>query len=682
MIRFFACRGVLPLLLAACLAGQPDLCRAEETIDGLPPWPADPADELRRPGVSTFSKGALSNIVIRGYQRENIMVLFDGAPFFGAAPVRIDAPPFHFNHADIAGITVTKGPYNLACPGGAGGTVEVTGPPNLAGLTGRTSLTYGSSDAVSGAAFLSAAGSRADIGAGYAYRTAHVPESGDGRLITAVNYPNPNNNYRLDERDRTMFRNQTAWMRGGFSPGGQSRLDLSYTYQEGEDLLTPTLGYDAPYEQAHRLTARFTLRQPSPLVSEFSLQGWLGRAGIVIDDGLRESSNPDNGSLPLPYRRSLSRSYSTRLDLTADTSGGRAEVRLAAADITLRSGIDFYQRDWDGDYSWLANNNGWRYLDDQTLMPDTTTRNAGAFAILEAPLTSSLRLVAALRGDLARITADGITAALEDFYRAYHGNRPIPHERDFSSLGVNAQLLYSPAPGVELFLKGGRSSRLPDTHELFLTQVRQGSNLVGSPFLDPPVVTEADAGIRVGHDRAGMELTLFYSDVQDYILPGYIFSANLNKAARTAVNVDADIMGVEAEGYVVPIRGLRLGGGLSYGRGENRTTGHPLAEMQPLRGSVSLRYDGGHYFVAVTENMAARQERIDPLLKETETGGFAVTNLSLGYRFRSFALTAGVNNLFDKQYYLPLAYMRDPVNMSVRIPETGRNWYLTASCRF
>ena len=80
--------------------------------------------------------------------------------------------------------------------------------------------------------------------------------------------------------------------------------------------------------------------------------------------------------------------------------------------------------------------------------------------------------------------------------------------------------------------------------------------------------------------------------------------------------------------------------------------------------------------------MAARQERIDPLLNETVTAGFAVTNLSLGYRLKSFSLTAGVNNLFDKQYYLPLAYMRDPVNTSVRIPETGRNWYLAASCRF
>lgn len=678
---------LLPLLaagIAVCPLFSCAESRAADPAPAVPSWPADPADQLRRQGVSTFSKGALSNIVIRGYQRENIMVLFDGAPFFGAAPVRIDAPPFHFNFPDIDSIVVTKGPYNLAYPGGAGGTVEVAGPVNPAGVHGRTALTYGSSDAVSGAAYLSAAGTKADMGAGYAYRTAHVPESGDGRLITSVVPPNANTGYQLDEQDRTMFRNQTFWLRGGVTPTSRSRLDLTYSYQEGEAMLTPTLPFDAPYEQAHRMTARFILREVSPLVSEVLLQGWIGRATCRMDDGLRKTADPDNGTLP--YRAFLSRPYAARMDLTADSSGGKIETRLNIATATLRSGIDFYQRDWTGDYSWLTRATGsWNYLDDQVLMPDATTRNVGLYAIVETPLSTTLRLVTALRGDLARITADGITSEQEDYYQAYHGDRSIPRERNFSSLGANAQLLYSPAQGVELFLKGGHSNRLPDTHEMFLTQKRSGSNLVGNPFLEAPQVTEVDAGFRLASDHAGLEVTLFYSDIEDYILPSKLDDPDGPGpllAARTGRNFDADIRGVEVEGHLQPLKGLRLSGGLSWGRGENRTTGYPLAEMQPLRGTLSLRYDGGRYFVSVTENMASRQDRIDPLLKETETSGFAVTNLRAGYRFRAFSLTAGVNNLFDKHYYLPLAYMRDPVNESVRIPETGRNWFFTASCRF
>jgi iron complex outermembrane receptor protein len=251
-------------------------------------------------------------------------------------------------------------------------------------------------------------------------------------------------------------------------------------------------------------------------------------------------------------------------------------------------------------------------------------------------------------------------------------------------LSANAQLLYSPAKGLEFFLKGGQSNRLPDTHEMYLTQTRLASNLVGNPFLSAPRVTEADAGFRLASDRAGLEVTIFHSDVKDYIHPRFTDPDGDGpiRPARTAGNVDADIWGVEAEGHLVPMKGLQLSGGVSYGRGENRSDHVPLAEMQPLRGTLSLRYDGGRYFASITENMAARQDRIDPLLKETETAGFAITNVRFGYRLKAFSLVAGINNLFDKQYYLPLAYMRDPVNPSVRIPETGRNWFLTASCRF
>lgn len=674
----------MPLLLAACLASQTAICRAEELSGTSPAWPTDPGDQLRRQGVSTFSKGALSNIVIRGYQRENIMIVFDGAPFFGAAPVRIDGPPFHFNNPDIGSIVVTKGPYNLAYPGSAGGTVEVAGPVNPPGAHGRAAITYGSYDAVSGSTYLSVAGKQADLGAGYAYRTAHVPESGDGRLITAVTYPNPNNNYRPGERDRTMYRNQTAWMRGGLMPTSRSRVDLAYTYQEGEAMLTPTLGFDAPYEQAHRLTGRFTLREISPLVSEVLIQGWLGRANILMDDRFRESSNPDNPDLK--YRTALTRSYSSRLDLTADTTGGRVETRLNIGSATLQSGLDFYQRDWTGDYSWITRTTGlWHYEDNQTLLPDATTRNAGLYGILEVPLSTTLRLTAAMRGDLSRITADGITPDLEQYYQAYYAGRVIPRERDFSSLGANLKLLYAPAAGLEFFLMGGRSSRLPDTHELYFTQQRLGSNLVGNPFLKAPQLMEADAGFRIATERSGLDVTLYYSDVEDYILPDYAPDPDAGGSllpGRTARNVDAGIWGVEAEGYLVPMNGLRLEGGISYGRGENKDDHGPLAEMQPLRGVVSLRYDGGRFFVSVTENMAARQSRVDRSLHETETAGFAITNLRAGYRFKALSLAAGVNNLFDKLYYLPLAYQRDPVNPSVRIPETGRNWYLTATCRF
>jgi iron complex outermembrane receptor protein len=621
-------------------------------------------------------------VVIRGFQRENLFIVFDDAPFFGAVPFRIDAPPFHLNPADISRITVTRGPFNLGYPGSAGGTVEVEGRENPPGTGGRVSATAASYDAFETHAHVSVSGDQGDAGVGYLFRTSQVPETGNGKLLTETPYPNPNNNYRPEDQDRSMFRSQTLWFRGGAALPRQGRAEVAYSYNEGDDLLTPTFNFDAPHQESHRLTGRLELRDLSPTISGLILQGWYGHATCLVDDALRETADPGNTSLP--YRTALSRSYSTRLDFTAITSGGRATTSLNLGSSTLTTGLDFYQRDWDGSYNTLSRGTGgWAYRDDLTVIPDVTTRNTGAHATLETMVTPNVRLVTALRGDLAQVDANGITSQGDALYQAYHG-RNAPHDRDFTLFSGSAQIHYAPLPGVELFLKGGRANRLPDPHELYMTQVRQGSNLVGSPFLDPSTVTEVDGGFVLSSPRAGLELTLYYSDIQDYILP--VFSdpdgAGPIPPARTARNVDASLRGLEGKAHILLCEGLTLAGGIAYTHGTNRTAGEPLAEMQPLRGSLSLRYETRRFFASVTENLAARQDRIDPTLNETESSGFATTDLRLGYRIASFSVVGGITNLFGKQYYLPLAYQRDPVNPSVRIPENGRAFHLTASYRF
>ncbi len=79
-----------------CLAGEPS---ADKTYK-----PADPREVFQKAGINSFDKGALSNIVLRGYQRENLMITFDGAPYFGSAPFRSDAPPVIINKSDISSI--------------------------------------------------------------------------------------------------------------------------------------------------------------------------------------------------------------------------------------------------------------------------------------------------------------------------------------------------------------------------------------------------------------------------------------------------------------------------------------------------------------------------------------------------------------------------------------------------
>ncbi len=63
------------LLVTGLLIMVSSLCRAEEQVGEPAVQPSDPREVFRQSGINSFDKGALSNIVMRGYQRENLMII-------------------------------------------------------------------------------------------------------------------------------------------------------------------------------------------------------------------------------------------------------------------------------------------------------------------------------------------------------------------------------------------------------------------------------------------------------------------------------------------------------------------------------------------------------------------------------------------------------------------------------
>lgn len=101
-----------------------------------------------------------------------------------------------------------------------------------------------------------------------------------------------------------------------------------------------------------------------------------------------------------------------------------------------------------------------------------------------------------------------------------------------------------------------------------------------------------------------------------------------------------------------------------------------------LRGVLALRYDVDKWFVEISENMSAHQDRVDGNLGEQPTAGWMTTDIRAGFNFRSLSIFGGVNNLLDKHYYDHLSYQRDPFATGVKVPENGRNFYITVLYRF
>ena len=594
-------------------------------------------------GIDIVHKGAIANdVVLRGQQKDNINVFLDGMRLHGACPNRMDSPAFHFDFAEIEQIKIIKGPYDLTNPGGIGGAIDAISKRPGQGLGGDLSLTYGSYDMTNASATVSYATDRYDALLGYAFKYSGVPESGDGKKITDIYPPTSPNRYKADAIDSKAYLINTGWTKLGLNPTGNSRTELSYTYQDADHMLYPYLLMDANYDRTHQLNWTYRIEKVSTTVQEIKLQIYWNKVSHLMDDSLRQSS------VGRP------RSYSMQTDATTQVYGLKLNSALAAGPGVLTVGADYYNRNWDAINRTAAS----AYVD-TAMIPDVFTDNLGFFAGYELPIVDKLKLKGGLRTDLTWINADKPT-------------NKAASVTDYATIGGNIQLIWAPLDSLEINIGFGSGTRPPDGQELFINSARQQGNV----SLNPTRNNEVDLGIKYATEQFYIKAAVFYSSLQDYI--------NLVQSGTTRSfrNIDANIWGAELNSQFSLPYDLFLKGSLSYTEGKNDSDGRPLSEIPPLKGTLALRYDVNTWFVEVSEVLANSQEKVDSALNEPPTAGWATTNLKGGYNYKALSIYAGINNLLDKQYYSHLSYQRDPFASGAKVPENGRNFYVSATYKF
>jgi iron complex outermembrane receptor protein len=299
-------------------------------------------------------------------------------------------------------------------------------------------------------------------------------------------------------------------------------------------------------------------------------------------------------------------------------------------------------------------------------------------------------LSAGARLDAARSEADSSRANLA-LYEAYQGTRSLSASDTLPAAKVR---LAWRRGAWELAGGLGHAARVPEATERYLALKRMGTDWVGNPDLEPSRNTALDASATFTRAGFRVEAGLYRSRLADYVTvydqarrtmaPGVV-----NAKARSFANVDATLTGGEL-GWSLPIVFGRVfvSGDVSYVRGSQDgdpargIAPGPLAEMPPLRGRVSARYDDGRFFGSVEGAFAADQDRVDASLNEVPSPGWGVMNLSAGVRRGRLRVAVGVANVFDRLYTDHLSYQRDPFRSGVRVPEPGRSLFANASCRF
>jgi iron complex outermembrane receptor protein len=603
-------------------------------------------------GIWKIRRGGIANeVVLRGFSRDNLNVLIDGARVYNACPNRMDPPPFHVDFSEVERIEVIKGPFDVRNQGSMAGLVNIITKKPEEGFRMKLNASAGSFNFINLSPVVSYADDKLGILVGYSYKYSKPYKDGDGRRITE--YANPA--YKPEFRNKKAFEINTYWTKLGFKPIKNHSVEFSYTRQDARHVLYPYLMMDAIRDTTDRFNMNYQIDGISDTLKSLKFHLYYTRIDHPMDTRFRTS-------MPM------------RTDAKSKTYGGRLEANLG--DLTL--GFEAYKRNWE------AVNYG---MTTQYVIPDVDTENFGIYGEYKKNLSDRLRLVAGLRLDTTKTKADS-SKANTNLYNEFKGTTSTSKTDTYPS--GNIQLFYELQKGTELFVGLGHSVRVPDAQERYFAR-GTAPRWVGNPELKPSKNTELDLGIKHSTDRTLIKATAFYSYVQDYItVHKQESSVTSGTYARSYENVDAQFFGGEVDLRLSLTQELFLFGGMSYVQGRKETkpglqkniNSSRVAEIPPLKTRLALRYDRGMYFGEVETILSATQNRVDTDLNEQKTSGYGVVNIKVGGNFKGFTLTAGIDNVFDKKYFEHLSYRRDPFASGVKVPEPGRTFYINASYTF
>ncbi len=620
------------------------------------------------PGFWKIRKGAIANdIMLRGFQKNNLNVLIDGARINGACPNRMDPPSFYVDLGETDSVEVFKGPFDLRHQGSLGGLVNIrTGGVPKGGLHGSANATYGSYNRADVSGRISYGTDPLGFLVGGSFQYAEPYKDGDGVRITEIYPENSPNRYRPSDREDKAYLIGDGFAKFRLSPSDQQEAVFSYYRHEGRDTLYPFLLMDLIEDSSDLVNAVYRVRDLGKVLDSIRLQAYWDRVDHDMTDEFRCSSSQDpatcSGALPEPY--------SMRTTASTETAGATAEALFEGFGKTW-VGVEYYFTNWDATTSMFNRREGRYRL--QASVPDVDTNSIGGYLEHDQTLVERLTLTAGVRVDYIKQEPGKDRTAL---YRQFFPDAPSSAEDTYVS--GNAQLSWGVTDQIRTFLGYGHTVSVPDPSERFIAIQRMGTpdkpDRVGNAALAPAQNDEIDLAVEFDGELADLNLDLFYSWVDDFVVVRQVESGG--RIARTSRNIDATLYGGEASLLIRLPWSLYGVGGVAYVRGKNETDDTNLPEIPPLRGTVGLGYDNDSLYALMEGVFAGSQDKVDSMLDEPTTPGWSIANFRGGYRWTWMTAYAGVSNIFDKQYTEHLSYQRETFRSGIPVPEPGRTFYI------
>ena len=617
------------------------------------------------PGISTVKKGASYGFdpVLRGFQKERLLVLIDGVQSaHEACPNRMDPPASQVALNSMSSVDIQKGPYSLRYGMAFGGLINFTSvkprfTPALKGL-GRLSVGYESNLGAFRSEGMAGITARAyDFRLFGAYAQGHDYTDGEGMLIPAD------------------FNRLNLGARLAVKAGKRQILTFSADHNRSEDVDFAALPMDLRKDHTWLLKATHRVQ-----IQQKQLQNWSSSVFATIVD-----HRMDNLLKPLDPRM-----MNAWVDAQTFTYGARTETQWSFDKTYLYAGADFKSEEAIGDRmrEFLMGPMAGQIATDDAWQHGRIT-HTGLFAEwhLPAPRRGKGQTIFILSGRLDYNSATALEPS-ENFLELYSNTNTTQINPGFSA-GFNHSLNEQTSLAVWL----GRAQRSPGISERFIHFLAIGSDpyeMLGNPQLKPEKNNQADFLFRWQTQQLAFRFNAFGSLMQDYIssqirddlspvLPN-------SPGVRQYINIDRALMAGFEVGFrqMTPAAGLQQMLNMSYTYGQNLTTQEALPEIPPLE--LRYRLNGSYLHDRLRPELSLRyalaQKRIATSYGETATPAFYVIDLAVAWQSeKTGSLRLGVNNLLDRAYY-------EHLNRSVRgaaprpIYNPGRSFFVMYSIRF
>ena len=699
------------------------------------------------PGVSLYGAGGVSSLpVIHGLADDRLRITVDGMDFIASCPNHMNPPLSYLDPTNVAKIKVFAGiaPVSVGGDSIGGAIVAETAPPQFA-APGQGTLAKGEVGA-----FFHSNNNAQGGNLSATLATENISISYTGAMAKADNYKAGGDFKRwtstgrightlaLDEVGSTAYESRTHTL--GFAVrGGNHLVEAKFGYQDVPYQLYPNQRMDMLDNEQKRVNLRylgqydwgmFEARAYHEQVDHFMDFGadkryWYGNGAPPTGSG---GSNAENGFPCSPVGTSTCAAGMPMYSASKTTGVNlKADVDLGANDL-LRVGA-LYQHytlhDW-----WPASGGG--------MMPGTFENindgkrdRLGAFAEWERRIGKQWTTLVGARYE--RVETDA--GIVRGYNPSTNGSAPMWNNQQIDAAAYNSRdrnrvdnnvdltalARYTPNNMTDVEFGLARKVRSPNLYERYTWSpwrmaalmnnfVGDGNGYVGNMDLKPEKAYTASFTFDWhAADRSWeFKATPYYTHVDDYIdavrCNNSTTCASPNATANNRfvtlqyANQSARLYGLDLSGRM-PLAKTGLGefglrGLMNYTKGENRDTGGNLYNIMPLNGKVALTHQYGSWSNAIELVGVTGKNDTSSVRNEVHTAGYSLTHLRTSYTWKNVRVDLGVENLFDRFYYLPLggAYTGQGTTMSatgtyspaygIAVPGMGRSIYAGLNIKF